>query len=95
MSLLECLGLVAGTLTTFSFLPQVIKIWRTRDVSSISLIMYSAFCIGVFLWLVFALSIGSISLALTNGGTLLFASCVLYFKITIERKKKLSPSSNR
>ncbi|MBX9787244.1 MAG: SemiSWEET transporter [Alphaproteobacteria bacterium] len=83
--LIESLGLAAGTLTTFSFLPQVIKIWRTQDVSAISLMMYAAFCFGVFLWLLFGIAIGSISLILTNGITFLFAASILYLKITIER----------
>ena len=95
LTLLECLGLVAGTLTTFSFLPQAIKILRTRDVSAISLVMYSAFCSGVFLWLVFGIVIGSISLVLTNAITLLFATSILYLKITIERQKKLNPSASQ
>ena len=78
LTLLECLGLVAGTLTTFSFLPQAIKILRTRDVSAISLVMYSAFCSGVFLWLVFGIVIGSISLVLTNAIKLLFATSIFF-----------------
>ena len=84
----ECLGLVAGTLTTFSFLPQVIKIWRHRDVSSISLLMYSLFCLGVFLWLMYGIALGSIALILTNGITLFLSSCVLFLKISIESKNK-------
>lgn len=83
--LIESLGLAAGTLTTFSFVPQVIKIWRTRDVSAISLMMYAAFCCGVFLWLLFGIVIGSIAMILTNGITLLFAASILYLKITIEQ----------
>ncbi|MBY0272376.1 MAG: SemiSWEET transporter [Alphaproteobacteria bacterium] len=83
-TLIESLGLAAGMLTTFSFLPQVIKIWRTRDVSAISLMMYSAFCLGVFLWLLFGIGIGSISMILTNSVTFLFAASILYLKITME-----------
>lgn len=83
--LIECLGLAAGTLTTFSFLPQIIKIWRTRDVSAISLVMYSAFCLGVFLWFLFGIVIGSISMILTNSISFLFTASILYLKITIER----------
>ena len=43
LSLTELVGIVAGFLTTGSFIPQVVKILRTRDVSGISLLMYVAF----------------------------------------------------
>ena len=86
ITLIECLGLAAGMLTTFSFLPQIIKIWRTRDVSSISLLMYSLFCFGILLWLVYGVVLGSIALTLTNGVTLCFAICILSLKIFIDGK---------
>ncbi|MBS0271608.1 MAG: SemiSWEET transporter [Proteobacteria bacterium] len=94
ITLLECLGLCAGTLTTFSFLPQVIKILQTRDVSSISLLMYSLFCFGVFLWLLYGIILESISLILTNSITLIFSLCVLTLKIYIERKNQLKHASS-
>ena len=85
---IECIGLFAGALTTFSFLPQVIKIWRTRDVSSISLLMYSFFCFGVFLWNIYGIVLGSIALIITNSITLFFTTCILFLKICIERKNE-------
>ncbi len=88
ITLIECLGLLAGTLTTFSFLPQIIKVWRTREVSSISLGMYSLFCLGVLLWLIYGLTLGSFSLILTNVVTLGFVLCILSFKVWFERKKE-------
>ena len=88
MVLIECLGLTAGILTTFSFLPQVIKIWQTRDVSSISLLMYSIFCFGVLLWLIYGIALGSIALIIANGITLCFSTCILVLKIFIDIKNK-------
>jgi MtN3 and saliva related transmembrane protein len=84
--IIEYIGITAGILTTFSFLPQVIKIWQTRDVSSISLIMYSLFCIGVAMWLIYGISLGSFSLILANAVTLVLAGCVLFLKIFIKEK---------
>ncbi len=85
---IEGIGLIAGALTTFSFLPQVIKIWRTKDVSSISLLMYSLFCFGVFLWLIYGIALKSLSLMLANGITLSFALCILCLKIGMEKRIK-------
>jgi len=89
ISAIECVGLFAGTLTTFSFLPQVIKIWRTRDVSSISILMYSLFCLGVFLWDIYGIVLGSIALIMANSITLFLAICILSLKIYIEKQNKL------
>jgi MtN3 and saliva related transmembrane protein len=78
---LTILGLVAATLTSFSFLPQVLRTWKTRKTHDISLGMYSMFCIGIFLWLVYGFMINDIPLIAANIVTLTLASTVLYFKI--------------
>lgn len=48
----DWVGYVAATLTTLSFVPQAWHTFQTRDVSGISLGMYSAFTLGVLLWAV-------------------------------------------
>ena len=48
---IELIGYSAAFLTTIAFLPQAIQSWRTRDLSGISLGMYSLFTVGVGLWL--------------------------------------------
>lgn len=52
MPLHDLIGYLAAALTTFSFLPQALHTFRTRDVSGISLGMYGSFTLGVALWLV-------------------------------------------
>ncbi|MFZ9335657.1 MAG: SemiSWEET family sugar transporter, partial [Burkholderiaceae bacterium] len=47
----ELIGYIAAFLTTSSFVPQAWLTFRTRDVSGISLGMYSAFTTGIALWL--------------------------------------------
>jgi MtN3 and saliva related transmembrane protein len=78
---IEWIGAVAAVLTTASFLPQVWLTFRTRDVSGISLGMYSCFTTGVALWLVYGLSIGSVPVTVANVITLTFASAILVMKI--------------
>jgi len=49
------IGFVAATLTTSAFLPQVLKIWRSRSTKDISLPMLVTFILGVSLWLIYGL----------------------------------------
>jgi len=77
----EMIGLAAAVLTTGSFIPQVIQIFKTRDVSSISLVMYIAFTVGVFLWLLYGIMNAQISVILANGITFVLALMILSLKI--------------
>jgi len=83
---IEWIGATAAALTTVSFLPQVWLTFRTRDVSGISLGMYSCFTLGVALWLVYGLSIGSVPVTVANVITLSFASVILVMKIRYGRR---------
>ncbi|MCK5161915.1 MAG: SemiSWEET transporter, partial [Candidatus Aureabacteria bacterium] len=60
------IGLCAGSLCVISFLPQVIKIFRTKNTRDLSLITFSLFSLGVFLWLIYGILIKSLPVILTN-----------------------------
>lgn len=77
----QALGFVAAALTTFSFIPQVVYCWKTRDTRSISLGMYACFCLGVLLWLVYGLLVQQWPVVVANAVTLLLASSILYLKL--------------
>jgi MtN3 and saliva related transmembrane protein len=81
MKLITILGLLAGSLTTISFLPQVIKTWRTRSTKDISLEMFAIFCSGVILWIIYGFLIQDVPVILTNCATLGLASPILWFKL--------------
>jgi MtN3 and saliva related transmembrane protein len=51
----DLIGYAAAFLTTVSFVPQVWLTLRTRDVSGVSLGMYSLFTLGIALWLIYGL----------------------------------------
>ena len=74
-------GYTAAILTTVAFVPQAWQSWRTRDMSGISLPMYSLFTVGVAFWLVYGISIGSLPVILANAVTLLLAATVLWLKL--------------
>jgi len=80
LSSIEIVGLAAAVMTTGSFLPQAVKIWRTRDTRAISLGMYAMMTAGVALWLAYGIEIGSLSLILANGFTLAQSAMILGLK---------------
>ena len=75
------LGLIAGTLTTISFLPQVIKTWKLKETKDLSLWMYILACTGILLWLSYGLLIKDLPLILANSVVLVLASIVLFLKL--------------
>lgn len=75
------LGMIAGTLTTAAFVPQVVKTWRTRSTHDISLGMFALFSSGLVLWLVYGVVIGSLPIVVSNIITLALALTILYFKL--------------
>ncbi|BEI35146.1 MULTISPECIES: SemiSWEET transporter [unclassified Polynucleobacter] len=78
---IDIIGYLAALLTTFSFLVQAIQSWRTRDLSGISLGMYSMFTLGVALWLIYGIVIESWPLIVTNALTFIFALSILLMKL--------------
>lgn len=75
------LGTTAALLTSISFVPQVIKILKTRNTSGISLIMYALFVTGVACWLAWGLLLGQTPVVIANALTLVLSSAVLILKI--------------
>lgn len=77
----DLIGYGAAVLTTAAFVPQAVKSWSTRDLSGISLSMYTLFTLGVGLWLIYGVFIGSWPVILANGITLALAGLVLGLKL--------------
>lgn len=77
----EIIGYCAAFLTTIAFLPQAIHSWRTRDLSGISVGMYSLFTAGVGLWLIYGLIIEKWPLILANALTFALALSILLLKL--------------
>ncbi len=77
----ELIGLLAGLLTTISFIPQVRHSLRTRDLAGVSLPMYLLFTAGVALWAFYGVDIGSWPILITNLVTFVLASVVLLLKL--------------
>ena len=81
MEITTIIGLAAAACTTFSFLPQAIKVIKTKQTNDLSLIMYSFFTTGVLLWLTYGITVNDIPLIIANSVTLIFALTILIMKI--------------
>ena len=85
MNLVTLLGLIAGTLTTFAFVPQVVKTWRTKSAGDLSVGTMSMICTGVFLWLLYGLLVGDVPIIAANAVTLVLVMTT-FVLILIYRK---------
>ncbi len=79
------IGLLAATLTTVAFLPQMIKVWQTKSAKDVSYTMLITFIIGVFLWFIYGILRQDIAIILANGITLIFNLTILWLKIKYEK----------
>lgn len=84
MDPITVLGLLAGTLTTIAFWPQLLKTWKSKSAKDVSLGMLVTFCTGVFLWLVYGIFIHSVPLILANLVTFVLAMGILILKLRYE-----------
>lgn len=85
----EIVGLLAAFLTMFGFLPQVIKIYRTKSVNDISLLTIIQFMVGIILWVVYGIHLKNFVIILANSVTflILVAALVLFLKYKSTTKK--------
>jgi MtN3 and saliva related transmembrane protein len=81
MAVLDYTGYVAALCTTSAYVPQVLRVYRTRSTKDISLKMFLVLVTGLCLWLVYGLWRGEMPLIAANSVTLMLASTILYFKL--------------
>ena len=71
----ELIGSSAAVLTMFGFVPQIIKIYKTKSVADVSLVMLLQFCLGMFLWLLYGWHI--------QDNILIVANIVSFFSLLV------------
>ena len=81
LQLHDIVGTVAACLTTVSFVPQAWLSFKTRDVSGVSLGMYSVFTVGVAMWLVYGLLLTAWPIVIANTITRGLALAILGMKV--------------
>jgi MtN3 and saliva related transmembrane protein len=80
-SLISFFGFAAAFCTTAAYVPQVVRIWRTRSTQDISLWMFLVMTIGLVFWLIYGFSIRSLPIVVCNGATLAMTGTILVFKL--------------
>ena len=73
----EIIGFVAALLTTYAFVPQVVKVWKSKSSKGVSVSMYLVLLLGVFLWGVYGYLIDSMSIMIANTVTGLLQVMIL------------------
>jgi MtN3 and saliva related transmembrane protein len=81
MEMTALVGFAAGFLTTIAFIPQVVKIWRSKSADDVSLATFLAFTVGVGLWLLFGILQKEPPIIFWNGVTLVLAAAILAMKL--------------
>ncbi len=81
METVNIVGFMAGALTTMAFVPQVIKIWKSKNTHDISMETFAIFSLGVAMWLLYGIQLGAVPIILANGITLLLSLTILFFKM--------------
>lgn len=80
MDYIKILGLAAGTITSITFLPQVIQIWKTRSAKDLSMGMLALLIVGVSMWLLYGILVKDAAIIYTNSMVLTMSFIMLYFK---------------
>ena len=81
MSYIDIIGFIGGALTTLALVPQAVKAWRTKHTRDISIWWILTLTIGIILWLVYGILIGSMPIIAANTATLILAVIVLILKM--------------
>lgn len=87
MNFVTALGLVAASLTTLSFLPQVIKTWKSRQAGDLSPVTFGMFCAGVGAWLVYGILVSDLPIIVANAVTFALALCLLVMALVFRKRR--------
>ena len=86
---MDWLGYIAGALTTFSFIPQLIRIFKTKSAHDISLIFNTMFLVGILLWLIYGILIKETPIVVWNAMAAVLSCTLLYAKIRYGRDRRI------
>lgn len=81
MDTIVIIGYFAGILTTISFVPQVIRAWKLKEMRDLSLAMLLLFALGVLLWTLYGVWTGSMPIIAANVITFILVLVLLWMKI--------------
>jgi len=76
----EIIGIAAGILTTVSFIPQIVKGYRTKNLEGVSLLMYLILTSGFSMWLLYGILIKALAVVVANIFAIAFSVTILIMK---------------
>ena len=79
--IIKYIGFFAAFCTTIAFLPQAIKVFKSKSTKDISLYMFLIFTIGVLSWLIYGIIIRDLPIIFANAVTLILSFFILIYKI--------------
>ena len=79
--MVKYIGFFAAFCTTIAFVPQAIKVYKSKSTKDISLYMFLIFTIGVLSWLIYGIIISNLPVILANAVTLILSFFILIYKI--------------
>ena len=89
MSSIEYLGIVAGLLTTFAVIPQIIRVYKLKSAREISLLFNTSMLLGIITWLIYGIVQGLFSLIIWNSIGIVLNSWLLFTKLKYGRVKNI------
>jgi len=81
LSGVDVLGYLAGLITAFTFLPQVVKTWKTKSAKDVSLAMFVIALTNQILWLAFGILREDPVIIITNAVMLLMTGLMISLKL--------------
>ena len=85
MDIINLVGAAGGIVSSVTFLPQVIKIWKTKSVKDLSMGTLLFLVLNVSLWLLYGILTNLYPIIITNGIVLSMVFIMLYFKLTFKQ----------
>ena len=86
-------GLAAGCLGIYGFVPQISKCWRTGETAAISLRMFAVRAFGGVLWTIYGFVVGSLPVLIFSALGLVLIAIILVFKIRGSRAEATCEAS--
>jgi MtN3 and saliva related transmembrane protein len=81
----EVLGLVGGALTTFGYVPQLVRILKLKSAREISLPFTLSFLAGAMCWLAYGALLNLMPVILWNSAGIIFLTMLLFGKLKYGR----------
>ena len=89
----DLVGYIAAFCTTVAYIPQAVKVYKTKQTKDISIGMFFIMVIGLFLWLAYGFMSDSMPIIWSNVVTIVIAGYILFMKIKLDIiKPKAEPA---